>query len=144
MMNTTRSGKPSRREAIVGGGAALGVNAMLASIAGGTAGATLLGDSARATPAPATLTRFAAEHFEPLAGQAFMVDGHRVKLRAIRRGPATPSRFRDQFALSFSAPPAPSIASGLVSVAHPAIGRHDMLVTEVIDGPGRTLEICFA
>jgi hypothetical protein len=152
-MTTNRSKspteKPSRREAmaIVGGGAAFGVNTALASAVGGAAGAALLCDGAHAgqvslTPAP-TLAKLAAEHFEPLAGQDFMVGGHRMRLQAIRRGPATPSHFRDQFAVTFSAAQAMSIASGPVSIAHQAIGRHDLFVTEMVAGPGCTLEICF-
>ncbi|HEY1542312.1 MAG TPA: hypothetical protein VGG01_07880 [Xanthobacteraceae bacterium] len=132
--------------AIVGGGAAFGVNTALASAVGGAAAATLLCDGAHAgqslTPAP-TLAKLAAEHFEPLKGQEFTVGGHRMRLHAIRRGPATPSHFRDQFAVTFSATQAVSIASGPVSVAHHAVGRHDLFVTEMPASPGCMLEICF-
>jgi hypothetical protein len=32
-----------------------------------------------------------------------------------------------------------------LAVAHPAIGRHDLLVTQVLDGAdGTALEVCFS
>ena len=147
MTDTNQSGKPSRREAIAlfAGGPALGVDAALASAFGGTAGASLLfADSAQACGMRASLADLAAEHFEPLVGQEFTVGAHRVTLRGVRRGPATPAQFRAQFALAFAAPQAAPMASDLMGVSHPAIGRHDLLVSAVGDAAGRSLEICFA
>ena len=85
----------------------------------------------------------APEHFEPLVGETFSVGEHRVTLRAIRLGPATPAQFRQQFAVTFSVPPARSLGLAPVRVAHPAIGGHDLFVTDVNQGADRSLEICF-
>jgi len=143
MTDTNQSGRLSRRDAIVlFAGPALGA-------VGGAAGASLLfADSAQACGStasiPSTLADLAAEHFEPLVGTEFTIGAHPVTLRTVRRGRATPSRFREQFSITFSAPPAQSIAAEPVRVTHPTIGQHDLLVTEVMDGPDRALEICFA
>lgn len=88
------------------------------------------------------LAKLAAEHFEPLVGETFTIGGNEVTLRGVRRGPKTGSRFREQFAVVFDAPQQPSIPSEPLLVSHPAIGRHDLLVSQIIDG--RALEICFS
>lgn len=93
---------------------------------------------------PSALAQLAPEHFEPLVGEAFSVGEHRVTLRAVRRGPATPAQFREQFAVTFSIPQSPSIGGEPVRVAHPAIGGHDLFVAAVSQGADRSLEICFA
>jgi hypothetical protein len=146
MTDTNRTGKLSRRDAVAlfAGGPALGVDAALASVFGGTAGASLLFADGASACTPAALAQLAPEHFEPLVGNEFTVGEHRVTLRAVRRGPALPAQFREQFAVTFDAPQAPSVASAPVRVAHPAIGRHDLLVTDVNQGADRALEICFA
>lgn len=88
------------------------------------------------------LARLAAEHFEPLVGDTFTIGEDKVTLSGVRRGHR--SRYRDQFAVVFSAPRNASVPLEPLSVSHPAIGQHDLLVTEVLDGGGRTaLEICF-
>jgi hypothetical protein len=91
------------------------------------------------------LRELTADHFEALVGETFVVDGQPTRLRAVRRGPAGVGRFRQQFALSFATPAGMTIRSDVVPVSHPAIGRHDLLVTQVIDHTEPTaLEICFA
>ncbi|HLH89866.1 MAG TPA: hypothetical protein VKX28_15545 [Xanthobacteraceae bacterium] len=145
MTDTNQSGRLSRRGAVTlfAGGPAL------AGMLGGTAAASLLfaggvqacGSSAAFPSTPADL---AAEHFEPLVGTQFTVGAHPVTLSEVRRGPAAPARFRQPFAITFSAPPAFSIASESVRVTHPAIGGHDLFVTEVMRGTSRALEICFS
>jgi hypothetical protein len=91
------------------------------------------------------LAKLAPEHFEPLVGQAFSVGPYQVVLRNVRRAGKTGTRFREQFALVFSLPHEVPITSELLPVAHPAIGRHDLLVTQVIDErDGSALEICFS
>ena len=144
MTDTNQSGKLSRRDAIVlfAGGPGL------ASVVGGTAAASLwFADGAQACQhaagAPPVLATLAAEHFEPLVGTQFTVGAHPVTLSAVRRGSATPAQFREQFAVTFSAPRSLSIASEPIRVTHPAIGEHDLFVTEVGQGAGRALEICF-
>ncbi len=91
------------------------------------------------------LKRLEAEHFEALVGQSFKIADQTVTLRAVRRGPETPSRFREQFALTFDIPEGSPIRSDVVDVTHPAIGDHKLLVTQVMDSKDPTaLEICFS
>jgi hypothetical protein len=91
------------------------------------------------------LAKLAPEHFEPLVGQPFTVGPYQVVLRNVRRAGRSGSRFREQFALVFALQHEVSIRSELLPVAHPAIGQHDLLVTQVIDGSdGSALEICFS
>lgn len=87
-----------------------------------------------------SLARLAASHFEPLVGEAFSIGGDRVILAEVRRGPASGGRFREQFALTFSAPQRP-MSADVVPVSHPAIGRHDLHVASI---NGSALEICFS
>ena len=85
-----------------------------------------------------------AEHFETMVGETFEIGGQKTVLRAVRRGLPTPERFRDQFALTFDTPEGTRILSDVVAVSHPAIGRHDLLVTQVVHSTMPTaLEICF-
>jgi hypothetical protein len=93
------------------------------------------------------LSKLAAEHFEPLVGETFTVGSYQLTLRDVRRGIKTSSRFRHQFAITFKVPHgrALPIRSELLPVAHPAIGRHDLLVTQILDeSDGTALEICFS
>jgi hypothetical protein len=91
------------------------------------------------------LANLVPEHFEPLIGDTFSIGEHQVTLRNVRRRGRTTSRFREQFALLFSLPHEVPIGSELLSVSHPAIGRCDLLVTQVIDeAEGTALEICFS
>ena len=91
------------------------------------------------------LAKLAPEHFEPLVGQSFDVGPYQVVLRDVRRAGRSGSRFREQFALVFSLPQEVPIRSELLPVAHPAIGKYDLLVTQVIDvNDGSALEICFS
>jgi hypothetical protein len=92
------------------------------------------------------VSKLVAEYFEALIGETFAIGDHKIKLRAVvRRRPATPARFREQFSLTFEMPTGATIRSDVVPVAHPAIGRHDLLVTQVVDTTDLTaLEICFA
>lgn len=145
-MTDTNRGKLSRRDAValLAGGPALGVDTALASVFGGTAaGTSLLFATSASACTPSPLAQLAPEHFEPLVGEMFSVGEHRVTLRAVRRGPATPAQFREQFAVTFSTPQVPSIGGEPVRVAHPAIGGHDLFVAAVSQGADRSLEICF-
>jgi hypothetical protein len=91
------------------------------------------------------LATLAAEHFEPLVGQSFNIGPYQVMLRNVRRAGRAGSRFREQFALVFSLPHEMPIRSELLPVAHPAIGRYDLLVTQIFDErDGSALEICFS
>jgi hypothetical protein len=91
------------------------------------------------------LASLAPEHFEPLIGHAFTIGDHQVTLRDVRRRGGTTSRFREQFSLLFSRPHEVPIGSEVLPVSHPALGRCELLVTQVIDdAEGTALEICFA
>jgi hypothetical protein len=91
------------------------------------------------------LANLAPEHFEPLIGHTFTIGEHEVTLRDVRRRGRTTSRFREQFSLVFSLPHEVPIRSELLPVSHPAIGRCDLLVTQVMDdAQGTALEICFS
>jgi hypothetical protein len=151
MTEANQSSRFSRRNAIAlfAAGTAFGADAALARAFGSApATATLrrnAADAARACAPPSDVASLAAEHFEPLLGEEFTVGGHRVTLRSVRRGPATPAHFRQQFAVVFAAPRELSLASEPTPVAHPAIGHHDLFVTQMVDGLDRgALEICFS
>jgi hypothetical protein len=91
------------------------------------------------------LAKLAPEHFEPLIGHTFTIGDHQVTLRDVRRRGRTTSRFREQFSLLFSLPHEIPIGSEVLAVSHPALGRCDLLVTQVIDeAEGTALEICFS
>jgi hypothetical protein len=91
------------------------------------------------------LASLAPEHFEPLIGHTFTIGEHQVTLRDVRRRARTTPRFREPFSLLFSLPHEVPISSELLPVSHPAIGRCDLLVTQVIDeAEGAALEICFS
>ncbi|MFZ2066907.1 MAG: hypothetical protein WAV27_13075 [Xanthobacteraceae bacterium] len=91
--------------------------------------------------APRRLANLAAEHFEPLVGERFTIAGNEATLSEVRRGPASGARFREQFALTFSAPQHRLMLSDISPVSHPAIGRHDLHVAQV---GGAVFEICFS
>jgi hypothetical protein len=91
------------------------------------------------------LAKLAPEHFEPLIGHTFTIGDHQVTLRDVRRRGRTTSRFREQFSLLFSPPHQIPIGSEVLAVSHPALGRCDLLVTQVMDeAEGTALEICFS
>jgi hypothetical protein len=91
------------------------------------------------------LAQLAAEHFEPLVGETFTIGQYQLTLRDVYRRHKIGSRFREQFALVFTVPHELPMRSELLPVAHPAIGRHDLLVTQIIDHiDGTALEICFS
>jgi hypothetical protein len=91
------------------------------------------------------LAKFVPEHFEPLIGDEFKIGDYRVTLQGVHRRGRAASRFREQFALVFALPHEVPITSELLPVAHPKMGRHDLLVTQILDGAGGTaLEICFS
>jgi hypothetical protein len=149
MSDSNRTGLISRRDAIglLAATPALGADAALTGAFGGSAlaGATILGAGAAAACPGAShdLSQLTVEHFEALVGDTFTVGDTTVTLRDVRRGPD--STFRQQFAMIFDATADASIASEIAPVAHPAIGRHDLFVTELNDGAGRkALEICFS
>ena len=90
------------------------------------------------------LATLAAEHFEPLVGETFTIGEYQVTLRDVRRQKIR-SRFREQFSITFKVPRDLPIRSERLPVAHPAIGRHDLLVTQILDAAdGTALEICFS
>ena len=92
-----------------------------------------------------SLAKLAAEHFEPLIGETFTIGGHEATLAEVRRGPSSGPKFRRQFALAFTARREVPIDADTLPVSHPAIGRHDVHVTEIGCGAGRKrLEICFS
>jgi uncharacterized protein DUF6916 len=143
MSDTSRSSMISRRNA-VGLLAATPANAVLSNALRGTAlaGASILSAGAAQAcgfaAAPSELSQLAAEHFEPLVGETFMVGGTTVTLRDVSRGPETTQPgLRQQFAVTFDAPRSLSLASDLSPVSHPAIGQYDLFVTEVIEGADR-------
>lgn len=91
------------------------------------------------------LAELAAEHFEPLVGETFSIGQYQATLRDVRRSRKVSARFREQFALVFEAAPGLPIRSELLFVVHPAIGRHSLLVTQIVDElDGTALEICFS
>ncbi|MGA3310824.1 MAG: hypothetical protein ABSD08_19765 [Xanthobacteraceae bacterium] len=130
---------------------AVASNAVLANLFSGAAWAAALMPGADAAHlgqgsagVPRNLAKLAAEHFEPLVGGSFTVGEDEVTLRNVRRRLNTGSRFREQFSVVFNAPRNSSILSETLPVSHPAIGRHDLLVTQILDGVDSTaLEICF-
>ena len=137
----------SRRDAIglFAATPALGADAALSGVLGGTTIASVLGADVGSARAGASqdLSQLAAEHFEALIGETFTVGGMQVRLRNVRRGRVT--QFRQQFAMIFEAPQGASIGSKVAPVSHPAIGRHDLFVTEADRGAvPKTLEICFS
>jgi hypothetical protein len=149
MKDTSRAGLISRRDAIglFAAMPALGANAALTNVFGGSAllGPTVLGAEAASACAGASheLSELSVEQFEALVGETFAVGDSLATLRDVRRGPDSP--FRQQFAMTLDAPQSASIASDLVAVSHPAIGEHDLFVTQISDGADRkALEICFA
>lgn len=92
------------------------------------------------TAAIESLAKLTATHFEPLVGETFSIGGDRATLTEVRRGPASGAPFRQQFALTFTAPQRPMRAD-VLAVSHPAIGRHNLHVAQI----GRAyLEICFS
>ena len=91
------------------------------------------------------LANLAPEHFEPLIGHTFTIGDHQVTLRDVRRRGHAASPFREQFSLLFSLPREIPVGSEVLAVSHPALGRCDLLVTQVMDeAEGTALEICFS
>jgi uncharacterized protein DUF6916 len=138
----------SRREIIRLIAATPASGAVLATSLPGVASATVASAGNAAGPPPHGfagpmhgLANLAATHFEPLIGETFSIGGDRVTLTEVRRGPASGGRFRQQFALNFSAPQHRPMTSDILPVSHPAIGHHDLHITQV---GGAELEICFS
>lgn len=105
-------------------------------------------DAARAAPELAATAgspaKLAAEHFEPLVGETFTIGGNAVRLRKVSRARKTGSPFREQFSVAFEAPENVSPPLEPWSVSHPAVGRHDLLVTLTGNAAqGAALEVCF-
>ena len=88
-----------------------------------------------------SLAKLAAEHFEPLIGEKFVIGEHAATLRQVHRGLKSRAWFRQQFALTFAVAPDLPIHAEILPLSHPAIGRHDLHVTAI---NGTTLEICFS
>lgn len=100
--------------------------------------------SSGAAAAVHDLAKLAAHHFEPLVGQSFTIGDNRTTLRSVHRGRNTGMGFRQQFAVVFDAPENLAMRSETLPVSHPAVGGHDLLVTQIIAGSDRSaLEICF-
>jgi hypothetical protein len=126
---------------------ALSTDAALTRVFGGAAmaGASVLGADAASACGDAAhdLSQLSVEHFEALVGETFTVGDAPMTLRDVRRGPPTP--FRMQFAMTFDAAADAPMASDVRTVAHPAIGQHDLYVSEVRSGADRrAVEICFS
>ncbi len=103
------------------------------------------GATAASPRAVSDLAKLTAEHFEPLVGQTFMVGENALTLGKVRRGQNSGPRFRQQFGIVFHAPQRLSFHSETLQVSHPAVGRHDLLATQVSNGVDRgKVEICFA
>jgi hypothetical protein len=145
MIGPTRSTKISRRDASR-------LLAAIATVVTGAAAASALraavADPGCLEKGAVTMTQdlatLAAEHFEPLIGETFTIGDHQVTLREVHRQKMR-SRLRQQFSLLFNAPRDLALRSESLPVSHPAIGRHELLVTQVLDGPdGTALEICFS
>jgi hypothetical protein len=101
--------------------------------------------AAGASPAAGGVERMAAlsiKDFESLVGDKFIIAGEEVTLSDVREGPKSAAGFRQQFALTFKGPRI--VSSEIVSVAHPAIGRHELHVTQINDSTAAALEICFS
>ena len=110
--------------------------------------AALPGTPAASTAAGLTgapqLAELTAEHFEPLLGQDFTVGDSMMTLRNVRRGCKSGARFRQQFGIVFDAPRQLTPLSDILPLAHPAVGRHDVLVGHVgAPGGDVRVEICF-
>lgn len=121
----------------------------IASLATGAEAVTPRGFRRHPTKGLIAMTKelrdFTVEQFEALVGETFIIDGHETRLQSVRRATDTPEEFREPFALIFATPAGSTIQSHVVQVAHPAIGQHDLLVTQVMGSIDRTaLEICFA
>jgi Domain of unknown function (DUF6916) len=153
MAGSNRRVTISRRDAIrlfaVTAGVVSGAVAAKAFRGPASAGAAVPPDAVHSEKGLVTMTqdlaKLAAEQFEPLVGETFTVGQYRLTLRDVRRSHKIGSRFREQFAIVFRAPSGLSIRSELLPVAHPAIGRHDLLVTQIMDDmDGTALEICFS
>ncbi|WP_310620673.1 DUF6916 family protein [Flexibacterium corallicola] len=72
--------------------------------------------------------------FEKLKGDIFLIDGEKVQLKFIEKGPQTPARFREQFILLFDCPEGFEVKGRISEVQHPTIGVHNLLVTKVLEG----------
>jgi hypothetical protein len=131
--------------AVVAGAAV--TKSFLTSIVGGAP--MPASDAAHPGKGLATMTQdlatLAPEHFEPLVGETFNIGEFQVTLKGVRRNHNSGGRFRQQFALTFTAPSGVPIRSEVLPVAHPTLGRHDLLVTQIVDAvDGTALEICFS
>lgn len=102
-----------------------------------------VGAMAASPPTVSDLAKLTAEHFEPLVGQTFMVGTNALTLKKVRRGPNSGPQFRQQFGIVFDAPQWLPFHSETMPVSHPALGRHDLLATQVGIERGK-VEICFA
>jgi hypothetical protein len=143
----------SRRDAtrLLAVAATFMTGAVIASSLRGAAadqGAMLRGAAAHPEKGLANMThdlaKLTAEHFEPLIGEIFTIGEYRVTLRDVRRQKIR-SRFREQFSVTFKVPRDLPIRSERLPVVHAAIGRHELLVTQILDAvDGTALEICFS
>lgn len=142
----------SRRDALLAltaaivPGTVLGLPLRAAACAGGR---SQTATAARAVSALAATARgpaeLAAEHFEPLVGETFTIGENPVTLRRVSRLGKSGSPFREQFAVTFEAPANVLPPLEPLRVSHPAVGRHDLLVTQIGNpAQGTALEICFA
>lgn len=149
MRQSNRSTIIGRRDAIGLIAATVVADAVLASPLHAAARSGMVPPGAAgATPGSAAtvrdLAKLAADHFEPLVGQTFTIGDNRTTLRSVHRGRNTGTGFRRQFAVVFDAPENLSMRSETLPVSHPAVGGHDLLVTQIIAGSDCTaLEICF-
>lgn len=129
---------------LTGGAAALGVISVADAAVPALPSGTFIHPNKGLMHMTNDLAKLSAEHFDALIGERFAIGDQTLTLRSVRRGPETPSRFREQFSLTFDIPNGSAIRSEVLPVAHPAIGAHQLLVTQVMDSVHPTsLEICF-
>jgi hypothetical protein len=138
----------SRRDAIgvialtSASGAVLTGSHPVVTMAGASAlGAPAAGIAQNADEPTRSLAKLAAEHFQPLIGEKFIIGGDEVTLSGVRHGPESGAQFRRQFALTFDTPRGLPTGDDIMPLSHPAIGRHELHVT---GATGRTLELCFS
>jgi hypothetical protein len=101
--------------------------------------------TARLAPRFKPVANWVLADFEPLVGTPFDIDGRMLVLEEIRKGPETPSQFREQFALVFESGKVGDMESRIRPVRHPALGTVDLYVNIVrYMDTGRTAEIYFS
>lgn len=102
------------------------------------------GNPQNAGEATQSLENLAAKDFESLIGEKFTIGGEEATLSEVRHGHRSPGQLRQQFSLTFDVSWDLPIDADIMPFSHPAIGRHELLVTHVNGAGSGTLEICFS